>query len=874
MPRLFRFFTYSFLFLTILFSLTYWLSANPHRRFLENGEPGRGGWSTSFYPISPTRSKIDLSGEWTYSVDGMKWEPVKVPSAYDFTETVTFVRSFDVTSEMLDKSVFHLVAYGINYECQIFINEIFVGEHIGGYSSFSFQIAENVLQIGKNNVIKVVVRNELNAKNTLPLRQQVWGWRNYGGILRDIYILCTPRIWIDDVQVRTSISRDFRSATVSVIGSIDNALAEREQRDTEAVAHLLGSRYRFGFELYDRRSSALVAKSAMQDFAVSKWEITSVKSELKVVNPKLWSPENPELYTLRAYLTRDETVYDQMDFEVGIREIRLVGSDIYLNGSKLFLKGILWKEDHPSYGSAMTYEKLEEDFIAMKNLGANLVRIGDHPPHPYVLALCDRYGLLVMEEIPVTKVPAAILGRDDFQELAKSYAKEMVLRDRNHACVLAWGLGDDFDSSEPEAKEYIQSVRTLIETLDDRPVFYATSMINNDIAASEVEITAVNILTTDVKEFKRKLEKWKLKYPSQPTILARYGKAVEPGNRNGYSDPMSVESQARYFIQHFAAAKEMKIAGAVIAAFADWRGDRPIMSVDLSDRFLAPMGLTSYAREKRLAYEAVRALYHNEKIAALPMGTYSENAPITFVLVGFFLLLGFAYLLKRNPRFRDNVIRSFLRSYNFFADIRDRRIISYFQTTMLAIVVAITLALVFSNVFYYTRDNEGVDFVLTHFMVSDSVKDFFSSLIWKPFKCIVYFSVFAVLGLFLLSGLVKLFSFFVRTKVYFYHAYSTAVWSALPVVLLIPVGMVMYRVMQTGPYTVPLLLITGVVVLWVIVRLLKFVSIVYNASPIVIYAGGAIVLLVFIGIALAYYDHTQSSLAYYRYFVNFIQGTS
>jgi len=785
-----------------------------------------------------------------------------------------FMRSFEVAPELIDKCAFHLVAYGINYECQVFINEIFVGKHIGGYTSFAFQIPENVLQVGSNNVLKIVVSNRLNAKSTLPLRQQVWGWRNYGGILRDLYILCTPKVWIDDLQVRTSLSPEFRTARISVVSSIDNVLAEKEQRDTAGVAFFLASRFRFWVGLYDRNAALPVGKSAVQEFSVAKRKVVRLESELNITNPKLWKPESPELYELRAYLMMDGAPLDEMDLNVGIREITIKGSDLVLNGNKLFLQGILWKEDHPSYGSALTYKKFEEDFIAIKNLGANLVRIADHPPHPYVLSLCDRYGLLVMEEIPSISVPASILGKDYFQEMAKSYAKEMVLRDRNHASVLAWGLGDNFDSSEKEAREYIQEVRTVIETLDARPVYYATSMINNDIASSEVDIAAINILTPDVKQFRAKLEDWIRRHPNQPTILAKFGKAVEPGNYHGYSDPMSLEAQARYLIQHFTVARELRIAGAVIASFADWRGDRPIMTVDLNDRFLSTMGLLSYSREKRPAYEKVRGLYHNEKIAALTMGTYSENAPVTFVLVGFVLLLGFAYLLKSHRRFRENVLRSFFRAYNFFADIRDQRILSYFQTTLLAMTVAMTLGLVIASIFYYARGSENVDYVLTHFLPSDSIKEFFSLLIWHPFKAIVYFSVMMMAVLALLTSLVKVFSFFVPAKVFFYHAYSIAIWSCLPVILLIPVGMVMYRVMQTEPYTVPLLVLSLIIVLWVVARLLKSVSIVYDIPAIRVYAGGIILFLVFIGIVLAYYNYTQSTLAYYRYFLNYVQGTS
>jgi hypothetical protein len=120
---------------------------------------------------------------------------------------------------------------------------------------------------------------------------------------------------------------------------------------------------------------------------------------------------------------------------------------------------------------------------------------------------------------------------------------------------------------------------------------------------------------------------------------------------------------------------------------------------------------------------------------------------------------------------------------------------------------------------------------------------------------------------------VRIFSLLVHTKVYFFHVYSIAMWSALPVVLLIPVGMVMYRVMESGPYVVPIIVLIGAIAVWVLIRLLKSISIIYDVASLRVYTGGALVLLLFLGIALIYYNYTQSTIAYYRFFVNFIQGT-
>ncbi len=133
----------------------------------------------------------------------MTWSDVLVPSASNFEGKVIFAKKFDLSSSLLTSHSFKFVAYGMNYAAEVFLNEIFVGKHEGGYTSFSFLVPENTLQVGNENIIRVVVDNTLNAKSTLPLRQQVGGWKNYGGILRDIFLVATPVVWIDDVVVET-----------------------------------------------------------------------------------------------------------------------------------------------------------------------------------------------------------------------------------------------------------------------------------------------------------------------------------------------------------------------------------------------------------------------------------------------------------------------------------------------------------------------------------------------------------------------------------------------------------------------------------------------------------------------------------------------
>jgi len=209
-------------------------------RFMENGSPINRSEDAGFLTETPTRLKIDLSGTWEYTIDNGPSGSVKVPSAYDFVAKVDFRRKIGITSSQIDSYDFHLVMLGSNYNTEVSINGEFITNHAGGYTSFVVPIPPNVLQVGSENVIQVTTNNELDARKTLPLRSLVWGWRNYGGIIRDIFILGTPKLAIGEVQATTEFFSDYSSAKVGILASFEGVEPEipiegdRERRGRSA----------------------------------------------------------------------------------------------------------------------------------------------------------------------------------------------------------------------------------------------------------------------------------------------------------------------------------------------------------------------------------------------------------------------------------------------------------------------------------------------------------------------------------------------------------------------------------------------------------------------------------------------------------------
>lgn len=807
---------------------------------------------------SPTRRVVDLSGLWSYQTDGNEDGAAKIPSAYDFAGAVTFQRKFSVSAEDLGKYRFHLIMLGANYNTDVVINTNFVGSHAGGYTSFIAGVETNYLQPGSENVITVKTDNRLDGSKTIPLRAQVWGWKNYGGILRDVYLLATPMVFLSDVVVTASLSSDRTVAKLNVTASLDGSIPSRG--DTAA------SRFQFVVEVYDKQSGALVATSAPTPVTPGDKTWNPAAAELTVTAPRLWSPETPDLYHVKAMLVDAASLSkrDELTVTTGIREIRLADGRLHLNGRKIQMKGLIWLEDHPQFGSAMSYDAMEKDMAAMHKTGANAIRFGHHPPHPYMLSLCDRYGKLALVELPVTRVPASILAAEDYLEHAGDRLREMIMRDRNHPSVLAWGLGDEFESRSADARVFVETLAKQARTLDSRPLYYASRTLN-DACSDLMDINAISLTTYDVKEFKTEFEKLRAASSAKPLLIVKMGTEVQPGNSNGYADPLSLQAHARYFLQRYDIVLKANTDGAFVWSFNDWRGDRPALTVNSGDPWMHTMGIVSYEREKRTAYDALRSAFAGEKYVAMLMGSTSSSAPIVYVLSGLVLLVGTAYLYNANRRFRDSLNRSMVNAYNFFADIRDQRVVTILHGTIVGVVVAAAAAIVLSSLLYHFRGSITLDNLLSYLLVSDGLKEQIVRLIRNPpLFVLVFTGVFFALSLLVCVALIVIPPAF-KARMYPYHAYATTMWSITPMLILVPMGMILYRLIESEAYVMPAIVVLLALSVWVLIRFLKGVAIIVGSSPAKVYLVGALSLVVLFAGLYIYLDQTQSASDYARF---------
>lgn len=847
-------------------------SASTYGQFtiLENGQPTLVGSDASIHIDNQFRRKIDLAGTWSYSVDNESWKDVKVPASFDFKGRITFMRKFSLDRTTLSSSSFHLIGLGVNLDAEVYINDLFVGRHVGGYTTVDLDLPESSLQLGSENAIKIIVNNNLSSRSTLPLRKQILGWRDYAGITRDIYLLVTPRLWIDKLIVHSDLSADLAQGSVEVVAVLNSKLLGAAG---DTLSTMVGSAQPlFAVDVVDKASGTVVGSSPPQPVSIQPNRDYEVRASVSVKAPSPWSPDTPDLYVVRArlFLQQARTVrgIDEFACVTGFRRFDIVGSAFHLNGKPVVLRGVVWHEDIARRGGSLTYEQMEKDITLMKTLGANAVRFSFHPPHPYVLSLCDRYGMLVFEEIPAVSVPPEILDQENFKLLSEAAVSEVIERDRHRPSVVAWGIGDDFDSSDDRTCAFVERLAGAIAKLDARPVYFGSRVFSVDQCAEKVPIAAFRVSIDRNSTLKSAMQSWIRQHSGQPVVLLSYGKDVEPENRSGWSDPMSQEAQAEFFKKTFLSIREAGIAGSFIDGFADWKGDRPWMSIGSGNRAVYPVGLLSYAREKRASFEMVKLLYNGEKTIALPIGRYRASFPVAHIVWGFAVIFVIAYLYHYNRRFNESFKRALIRSYNFYADLRDVHTVSIPQTLILALAVSVTMGVIVSGILYRFRLDSLADSLVTSIVVSDALKEKLVSAVWQPFIGILAFSavflaLYPVIALF-----IRLFAFLVKRHVYWYHSFAVAVWGTLPIVLLSPLAMALFKLLQADFYVLPTFVLLIAFLAWSFLRILKGISVIYDVSRVKAYLGGSIVVLVILGGLFVYYETTYALTAYVEFFLH------
>ena len=532
--------------------------------------------------------------------DRRHWQKVPVPGVWnkyaerlDIYEGVCwFAREFNIDS-LPDNPIAILRFGGINYKCRVFLNGIYINEHEGGYTEFTIDVSDEI-KLGENCLVI-----EVDNRSTQIKMPPCLGYFNYGGIHRDVTL--------EIHQGRCCLKDIFIDAVPGVSGGL-----------IRVTGRIVGC----------NRCGAIKVSCNGSDLITELGTKRSFDVALEVPNISLWSPGSPNLYDASVQLICNCDVIYETSLMVGFRSIGAEDGKLILNGEPIFLKGVCYLYDSPAYGVTMNPDQYLKDISLFKELGVNAIR-SHFPFTTEFYNACDEAGIMVWIETPIY----CIYPPDDkentefsdpgFRELANTMIEEMVIHARSHPCVIIYGLGNECNMQNPEARPFFQELSENIKQLDStRLISYASLYCNVGPMADMVDILGFNeywgwydridqrdtsekTKPIDLKVLDNKIDEIKLH--GKPLLITEFGADSIPGYLSNSCEFWSEDYQAELIRETFSIIKSKDISGAFPFCFTDYRD--PSKPVNGYWNGMNYKGLLTYQRQAKMAFNTLREIY-------------------------------------------------------------------------------------------------------------------------------------------------------------------------------------------------------------------------------------------------------------------------
>ncbi len=769
--------------------------------------------------MSPTsyRPSIALNGDWEYRLnEDDPWKSVKIPSITEFMGKISYRKVFAVDSSFQNNKL-KLVCYGINYYCTIFINKKFIGSHAGN-NSFAVEVPHEAIKIGLSNIIEINVNTSLDIRQSLPLKNQILGRKNCGGIYRDIYLLALPVMSTKIGHYKYHIDAEANRADLELNFEIRSQIPKHPTNKA-----FLKKKLQCYVELWKPGARRPEYKKNIELPETIK-PINMFDVKISIESPVLWEPEFPFLYELIVYLSAGRDKIDSTGMCLGLKDLRIENENLLLNGKRFILKGINYQENVCNYENSPKLADMEHLIEQVKYLNANAVRVVGSPLHPYWTELCDRKGVLLFQEIPLNWIPSSRLKDEQFRTLVADYLLEVVLRDKNHVSVCAWGVGGPFCEN---LTILINSFYDKIREFDNTPLYQLNSIYVQN-AKTRAEIIALDLFDIDKHIIARRINDW-LKDGEKKLMVVTFGSSIQEAIYKDENPAILEEIQVANITEAWKILTQFQqIDGFFVNSLTDWKINYPLNSFGpRENQDIYPSGLMKSNRKKRLALNAVRSLFLEGKTRINPGLRLQVEHPSIFPLVGVVTLLIFLFIYNTRRYVQENLRRIFIHPHGFFVDIRDKRKVPVSHTLLIALINSLGLALVTATLLFYYRENIFFDHLLTVLSVMPSIKTELIALIWDPALAILFFTAFFLFAFIIIGLFIKIFSIIFRKKLPLNQSLTISFWSATNYMLMIPIGMILYRVLILKSMFYFMMGLILFFFLWHIARLIKAIKVVY-----------------------------------------------
>jgi beta-galactosidase len=388
---------------------------------------------------------------------------------------------------------------GVYRNSEVWINGHYLGKRPYGYSSFQYDLTPYLNYGGDKNIIAVKVDNSKQPNSR---------WYSGSGIYRNVWLTTTDKILVDHWGTYVTTPQvTAESATVNVKTRLRNQL--QTQQPVVLTTKIMSA-------------AAVIITSVVTRQELQPDSVAEVNQDIALRRPMLWSTESPYLYKAVSQVEVGGKIVDHYETPFGVRYFKFDRDKGFsLNGKPMKINGVCDHHDLGALGAAINTRALERQLEILKGMGVNGIRTSHNPPAPELLDLADRMGFIVMDEAfdmwKIQKTPFDY--HLDWDEWHKRDLEDMVLRDRNHASICIWSIGNEipeqWGNNNPQAGPRALELAAIVKGLDKtRPITSACNNVNEKnpiITSGALDLVGTNYAHTRMGEFLKM-------FPDRPII--------------------------------------------------------------------------------------------------------------------------------------------------------------------------------------------------------------------------------------------------------------------------------------------------------------------------------------------------------------------
>lgn len=564
------------------------------------------------YPVTNTvRTAILLDGMWKFQFDpsavgtSEEWQngipaPMSMPVPSSFADLFTTHRERDYCGDFWYETSFTVpaswqgnvdVRFGsITHRATVYCNGTEVTNHKGGFLPVLARVTD-LIKPGSINRLIVCVNNELDEtmlpcgttrvmNNGRKVCMPYFDFFNYSGIQRSVWLVKTPTEAVEDYSIVTTLKGADAMVSFKVRTSGDNPVCVR---------------------LMDAEGSEVASADGKEGM-------------LNVPNAHLWHVRNAYLYTIAIEILHGDTVIDLYTERIGLRTVEVRGTEILINGERVYLKGYGKHEDFDVLGRSFHWALAKRDFECMKWTNANCFRTSHYPYAEEWYQLADEEGFLIIDEVPAVGMMRSTrnfvaAGQEKYTyffetptvlELKANHllqVEEMMTRDKNHPSVFAWSLFNEPETTSSYAKDYFTDIFAFARTQDvqQRPL---TGAFEKNSSPEKCQcyplcdficlnryygwyISGGSEFDEAEEKFRAEMDKWAAKKLNVPFVFTEFGTDTLATEHKLPSVMWTQEYQNEYLAMNFSVFDSYDfVQGELVWNFADFQTAEGIFRVN------------------------------------------------------------------------------------------------------------------------------------------------------------------------------------------------------------------------------------------------------------------------------------------------------